>query len=417
MLRYVVLASALAAQLATVAIISIHIFIAQRLENWSTVKTLAASSTALEVITLLLVLSLSLAHVSPSWSKALGKRQLFSFGAGIFVCASATTSVATLVYLAQATAKPTADLGSIDDQQFLIGAALALGLSFAFQIIFLVSHAILSNAAVRHGQDAFDLSHGGRSTVKGLRYSQTLLPGYQRANSLDSRYAASTNGSVMSAGFPSRNSSYKSKMVVTKERRLDTPTDEDSSPSSSTESVEQWDACTTVLEIPRGRFLETIPASPASPISRTSISSLASELEPPPPVQRSRSYSPVAGLRERSERVNSSSSELHIHPLFRSDSTTPPPLATPGTVVLAAPNAGQVIAHRESIRSIRRLRSGSSPLSRPGSGDHSRCSSLRRPMNERDSIREDDEAHEAEDEIVPAWVLGGIETGLSPNRS
>lgn len=61
-----------------------------------------------------------------------------------------------------------------------------------------------------------------------------------------------------------------------------------------------------------------------------------------------------------------SSSQDHIHPLFRTTSPTPPPTATPGTVVTAAPIAGQTI----SGRTFNRMRSGSlpstsSPLAHP----------------------------------------------------
>jgi hypothetical protein len=35
--------------------------------------------------------------------------------------------------------------------------------------------------------------------------------------------------------------------------------------------------------------------------------------------------------------------EAHIHPLFRSDSPTPPPVASPGTIVTASPLSGQVL--------------------------------------------------------------------------
>jgi hypothetical protein len=38
-----------------------------------------------------------------------------------------------------------------------------------------------------------------------------------------------------------------------------------------------------------------------------------------------------------------SGDEAHIHPLFRSDSPTPPPFASPGTVVVASPLSGQVL--------------------------------------------------------------------------
>ena len=62
-----------------------------------------------------------------------------------------------------------------------------------------------------------------------------------------------------------------------------------------------------------------------------------------------------------------SQSEDHIHPLFRSDSPTPPPTPTPGTIVTAAPAAGQTI----SMHDLQQIKSGSrqrspSPLSYSG---------------------------------------------------
>lgn len=78
---------------------------------------------------------------------------------------------------------------------------------------------------------------------------------------------------------------------------------------------------------------------------------------------RTHSYSSSLQSQQDLHRLtpDSSVNELHIHPLFRSDSPTPPPAASPGTVVLAAPNAGQVISRQGSMQSISRLRSGSLP--------------------------------------------------------
>ncbi|KAH0536217.1 hypothetical protein FGG08_006899 [Glutinoglossum americanum] len=55
--------------------------------------------------------------------------------------------------------------------------------------------------------------------------------------------------------------------------------------------------------------------------------------------------------------------EAHIHPLFRSDSPTPPPTASPGTVVRASPLGGQIFTG--SIRTLKRpgaSASNASPL-------------------------------------------------------
>ncbi|SPQ22860.1 9a63c425-dfb9-43d5-8228-43f086b04c91 [Thermothielavioides terrestris] len=179
----------------------------------------------------------------------------------------------------------------------------------------------------------------------------------------------------------------------------------------------------TVLESsspPPSRFLETIPASPKS--SRSPSPATPSDvLEPPRTRRRSRSYSPVSTRTIQAQRAaftqQASHSEAHIHPLFRSDSPVPPPSATPGTVVVAAPNAGKVISDKQSIqsiRSMRRLRSESlppvpSPLSRPASCD----SFHRRAENSSPEIREEDEAANHEAGIaerkmtppIPDWIL------------
>ncbi|KZF22572.1 hypothetical protein L228DRAFT_267965 [Xylona heveae TC161] len=51
-------------------------------------------------------------------------------------------------------------------------------------------------------------------------------------------------------------------------------------------------------------------------------------------------------------------SEAHIHPLFRSDSPTPPPTATVGTVVTAAPFGGQMLMPHSNLM-LAQIRSGS----------------------------------------------------------
>jgi len=113
------------------------------------------------------------------------------------------------------------------------------------------------------------------------------------------------------------------------------------------------------------RFLETIPASPNG--SRSPSPGFPLDLQPPKTRRRSRSFSPSTSYTElpKSSRVATPevSNEGHIHPLFRTDSPTPPPAATPGTMVHAAPGNGLVISDRQSIRSLTRLRSGSLPAS------------------------------------------------------
>jgi hypothetical protein len=159
------------------------------------------------------------------------------------------------------------------------------------------------------------------------------------------------------------------------------------------------------------RFLETIPASPTG--SRSPSPGFPLDLEPPKTRQRSRSYSPANSYRDlpRTARTTSptesTNAEAHIHPLFRTDSPTPPPAATPGTIVTAAPGAGQVIsADRQSIRSIHRMRSGSlpsSPLVHTNSLD-----SIRRAM-EREELERLEEAgtERSLTPPIPDFILNG----------
>lgn len=123
-----------------------------------------------------------------------------------------------------------------------------------------------------------------------------------------------------------------------------------------------------------GRSLETIPASPTT--SRSPSPDTPLDLEPPRTRRRSRSYSPASTTWTRQnwrpgpgpymqQGSAASSSESHIHPLFRSDSRMPPPMATPATIVTAAPDAARVISDKQSIWSLNRKRSASMPMPRP----------------------------------------------------
>ena len=99
----------------------------------------------------------------------------------------------------------------------------------------------------------------------------------------------------------------------------------------------------------------TEPSPPSSPLPQPSYSSRP--LSP----QRSAPPSPLlqSSFSRPPSRQRSPSCEDHIHPLFRSYSPSPPPTASSGTIVLAAPVAGQLV----NERILRRMRSGSLPSS------------------------------------------------------
>lgn len=188
-------------------------------------------------------------------------------------------------------------------------------------------------------------------------------------------------------------------------------------PSSSDEGFDSWDTSgvsshfrETVLQskpITKGSGLAPIPGSrspspakalegpffqsspslspPASPLAQPSVSrpssppSNPSELpnfttmfppssNPPPssPLQRnfsrpvSRSGT-ISHSRPGSRSRAASQDQMNVHPLFRTCSPAPSPGASPGTIVTAAPEAGQLIDERMLKRM--RSRSGSLPSS------------------------------------------------------
>ncbi|KAF2016435.1 hypothetical protein BU24DRAFT_201643 [Aaosphaeria arxii CBS 175.79] len=111
----------------------------------------------------------------------------------------------------------------------------------------------------------------------------------------------------------------------------------------------------------RGTALETIPGSrPASPAHAldgpfllTSHEDDDGPLSPPPKLIPDLARPPSPAV-----------SEAHIHPLFRSESPTPPPAATPGTQIMASPLSTQMIACPP--RPYSRMRSNSSRAASPG---------------------------------------------------
>ncbi|PBP28692.1 hypothetical protein BUE80_DR000401 [Diplocarpon rosae] len=189
--------------------------------------------------------------------------------------------------------------------------------------------------------------------------------------------------------------------------------------SSTEDGFDSWDTSTVDAQSRKAvssvspttpRCLETIPASPAT--SRSVSPCFPLDLAPPKSGERGRSYSPANSLRNLSRTCRNQSptgsmyNEAHIHPLFRTDSPTPPPSATPGTVVTAAPGAGLVISDRQSIRSIHRMRSGSLPSSSPLVHSDS-LDSLR--MTEREELERLEEARGERTLTppIPDFILNG----------
>lgn len=443
------------ALLATAAIIGVLVVLSIHIPQASG-RASSQVSVAVEAVVLIcigwLVATYSSAPVR-SWSRrCLGVDQGLCLLAITFATVAA---VATLIQLSKATVDHHDKVLGANKNNVLTGSSVALGLSFALQSAFLLFHFILSRSS-----DPAQSLHSTEeerklpvNRVKTIRYSQTS-PDPDMATRLDSMSshtpASSIGGRSRSGTMTSIKSSLshairpvtsKTQLLPTKELRRPASMDsygprasgEDAFDTWDTSSVDTqnrqavWEASTPPLT--QGRFLETIPGSPT--VSRTpSPNTEVMPFEPPRIRPRSRSYSPVPRRREQSSPIPEpppSMSEMHIHPLFRSDSPDPPPVTTPGTVVIASPNAGQVITHRQSVRSLNQTRVSSNPL-------------FSSPLSNRDSTVRDEQSSsnvsvtEEETDVeteptptpsertmtppIPEWVLGaGTRTSWSGYNS
>ncbi|KAL7923897.1 hypothetical protein ACQKWADRAFT_288188 [Trichoderma austrokoningii] len=324
-------------------------------------------------------------------------------GLTVSACVIATaTSIVALVYLAQV------DGG--DNQHLFVGSCVTFALAVASQIVYTI-YQFFSNP---DGSKDVENGRSPKVNLKTIRYSQTMpiteetnhAPQLEskgnrsRSNSADCKSMAETvASSVTYVSHSIRSVSSKSKMRSSKERSRSMSVDSTANRSTmGDDAFDSWDTSTVdvhnreaVMEIstptqgkPRG--LETIPASPVA--SRSPSPQSFVELEPPriQTRRRSRSYSPVSVRRELRDLPGANSSEAHIHPLFRSDSPDPHPFATPGTVVMAAPDAGRVLSRQSSNLSLNRLRSDSLPIAPPNlnRGDSFDSRSLRMYRSELD---------------------------------
>lgn len=452
-----------AAALATTAILVVHCVLAHSLLDWNTtVRVAAVLSSVLDALVLVL-LGWLIASDIRSWtarSPWLAFNNIW-FGASLLLCtAAAASSVATVVRLSDSspTTLPARILGSTATG-FLVGSSVAIGLSFALQLMFVVVHNITSrvNAHDRScsPESGTERRRSPLPQVKSIPYDRTA-PGATKAREgipMDSRGPPSPPGSSGGRSATETMSSFRSSMShlirpISSKTRLLPSSQRSSRRKSSLDSsgfhercsvatedgFDSWDTSAvdpqnrqTVLEtsspVP-GRFLETIPASPTT--SRSPSPGTPLDLEPPNTRGRGRSCSYGAaesahGMQPPVITEHESVSESHIHPLFRSDSPLPPPAATPGTVVIAAPNAGQVISDCQSIRTLHRMRSGSlpaapSPLSRQGSLDDFHRSRTEKGSSTSPSatpeLREEPEEEEQPKETerkmtppIPDWIL------------
>ncbi|KAI9746418.1 MAG: hypothetical protein M1818_000131 [Claussenomyces sp. TS43310] len=187
----------------------------------------------------------------------------------------------------------------------------------------------------------------------------------------------------------------------------------DSWDTSAVRMQQTWVISSTSSPIP-GPCLETIPASPIG--SRSSSPDCTLDPHPPSSVwsnSQPPSGTPVTSCREVEKlgiATSPAGSEAHIHPLFRTDTPEPPPATTPGTVVTAAPGAGQLIS---DPRDLSKMRSGSLPTSSDPLPHTKSLDDMRRQSGSDDSGKLSPPGREMTPPI-PDWILGaGFRTSLN----
>ncbi|KAF9872925.1 hypothetical protein CkaCkLH20_09435 [Colletotrichum karsti] len=468
------------ALIATITIVVIHVVLAAHITQVSPVRTSSILSSVLEGILLVVLGWMLSANLISSFRNSSKRIISAMFAVSLLTCTLATAaSVATMICLSNATRDLSDSVLGAKQTSFLIASSVALGLCFACQLIFIVIHFVLARLSAREQADPYHTDEESRrspnfhvKSVKSIPYSRTT-PTYEsrsRSTSMGSqtppqsssgRSATDTLSSIRSSlSNVVRPISSRTRLLPLREKRRAESIDSNhyrsrSSSVNEDSSFDSWDTSSVDMQnrmtvlgtsspVPGGRFLETIPASPTTSRSPSPGTPLDLDLEPPRTRRRSRSYSPVGDLRrpettftmqssasdgelrrpEPAFTMQGSASESHIHPLFRSDSPDPPPMVTPGTMVVAAPDAGRVISDRHSVRRMRSgsLPSGPSPLSRTSSVENffPNGAPVKEEKEELESPQEEDEdpAERQMTPPIPEWILtAGARTSLNGYQS
>ncbi|KAI5926410.1 hypothetical protein F4810DRAFT_707493 [Camillea tinctor] len=436
MRRVLAITLGVVALLATGAVLALNVVLAMGL--WTTMSAIRIVAVVASAFEAAVVMILSVRLASCGWPfKGMGSMGSNGVWFAISLLTSVLASAASVIplVLMSKTADLPPTIFQVPSINFLIGSAVALGFAFAGQLIFIVVHFILhrlhgsDNAFSLHTNDDGQRSPRTHKYVKSIPYSQTRVATFNPSTkerfsteyptppSSSGGRSADPAGSVRSSfSYSVRPMGSRTRLLsnASKTRQRATSTDSTDRTSVVEEGFDSWD--TSAVD-PRNRqlvlnhsppmrsgFLETIPASPTT--SRSPSPGTPFDLEPPKPC-RSRSYSPVAGVRERSMSRQSSTDELHIHPLFRSDSPAPP-AATPGTMVVAAPNAGQIIREK----SLNRMRSSSLTAARKPLSRETSCDSIPRAVTrDSDRLRPEEPVEERKmTPPIPDWILSAGST-------
>lgn len=434
--------------LMTAALMAFQILVAVDASRSVRVQVTAVVSATLEAVVLGLLAWTCTRYRISSGGAVRKNRPLVVLAISLTACLLATAaSVINLVLLRVASATMSDPVMGTTQENVLPGTSVVLGLSLACQLAFFVLHFVWPPAS--SSSPAMSQVEGHRIPqmhVKTVRYSRTIpaeaTSGFDVKPSEFLTPPQSSSGASATETMSSFRSSLSNVVrPISSKTRLLSSRDKyrqgsfESSPYregsiATQDSFDSWDTSSvdlhsriTVLgagspSAPPPRLLETIPASPTT--SRSPSPGFPLDLPPPGLRTRTRSFSPARRSQLEPLEQQDAPGEAHIHPLFRSDSPVSPPNVTPGTVIIAAPEAARVISDRQSVR---RMRSGSlptreSPLSHQTSYDTFRASPSLEEQDEIEIALEPEVSGSAQERQmtppIPDWILSaGSRTSLN----
>ncbi|PKY05398.1 hypothetical protein P168DRAFT_303206 [Aspergillus campestris IBT 28561] len=196
-------------------------------------------------------------------------------------------------------------------------------------------------------------------SLEHSKESYDVLPPQQQQQQPTASSAASRRSNRYSGRTLYRHDTRRASASLDLKLDLNCPRSIYASPSVTPDLLdEDRDSCVTIVADSRGHelpaqrpswdktpFHTTTATSSSSPAS-SSTTTLASASQPTQPNVPPKAVLPTLVFPD----------ESNIHPLFRPSSSSPPPTPTPGTIVVASPNAGQTI----TMKMLSRVRSNRS---------------------------------------------------------
>ncbi|KAH6687413.1 hypothetical protein F5X68DRAFT_207397 [Plectosphaerella plurivora] len=438
--------------LTTAALMAFQIIVAVDASRSIRVQVSAVLSAALEAIVLGLIAWMCTRYRSKNGATGQSRRLLILAITLTTSVLATAASISNLILLRIASTSVSDPVMGTTGENVLTGTSTVLALSFICQLaFFFVNFFWPPTSTAGTAMSQTDAHRIPQMHVKAVRYSRTISVDAEKASgpfgsktndfitppqSSSGASATETMSSIRSSlSNVVRPMSSKTRLLSSRDRyrqgSLDgSPYREGS--IATQDSFDSWDTSSvdlhsrmTVLgtaspsSAPPQRLLETIPASPTT--SRSPSPGCPLDLEPPRLRNRSRSFSPARRSQlEPLQQDLEAPGEAHIHPLFRSDSPVPPPNVTPGTVVIAAPEAARVISDRQSVRRMRSssLTARESPLSHQASYETFRASPS---LEEREEVELDLSVVAEERTLtppIPDWILSaGSRTSLNGYES